>query len=1806
MEGGQKTPINLEAGLNINTSDMLTPLASQTFQHNWQKYQGKFLPNSLRFEKNGWAAGWNVYNFDYNSFRKQQNGLWMGTGQFNTYTKTINLYAEEKSYDPLHTVYVVPQTVVTVGDVTVSGNIINGNIKGTPFQITWDPVSHTAVCNTANMQLDYVVNGDYSVSMTVTDMTKSFNYNFDLSLPSKLSGDAVPEISYKGYANNKHSWGQYAYNINTGILTTPEGETVTPTVTGNTLTFDYSTIVDDETEDIQYTLVKHYPKFESITYQDQTNKEKLLIGSAPSESLAFDRYSAEIIPRTLIARDEDGIIVNYRVPVWAIAKLGVNRANPSAKKCNNVSHYEVATLQGTGLNMSGNYENVWNGNGTFSVPSSYRAGKPKYISGLPYRFNEILLNNTIEPAANWHYQKSELNTQVWYLNSRQYKNIRAKDSTLMTKYLGDVYTWGSFSFNPNTIVEFNNPYDWTNASNCVYSEENISDILTFKATGTADNTVEGDDEEFVANLANLDASLIATLTGTTTAYTPTQTSKTYAQLYTNGVYTGGTYEDAATSDDPFWPFSKIPKFNYTDGNGVTHQGVYYTNGDNIIIDDAYTFMELVLGELDVNEDTKNNFTIPDTQYSRQRVVKCYKAGFDFDFKKRSDYDNDQNYNVDKQKWNQTWEKYYPGVISPQDAFSENDVSEDDTYLSYNEITVLQNVDPQIQYVTPGVYVFGYNAVPYNAESGLIIFEGGSYSLSANVWHHSVDKSSLYSILTEHEKGYMTYNNYAMELPFYFGSKTQQNLVQGSETNRFHEYKVTAALASAKLTIGVNYTKVRVEHQYEHGTYYTWEWARSAVADTCWFGNILASYQSGYVNIRDATVASGVETVATYQYTGDVNAGIKFAWPLWANSATRILYPEIANINNISDSDTFVIKPVETADLTNTRRIYYDRDDTDKSLLMFNVVEKSRQPDSGDGTGNFCITIEPTNGGFLYYAKKQFDEQQNEIFSPFYIPGIAYGNADSTEGNMEKVSDYPILEIDWRPYIRNFPTNVIVKFSNKNTGSSSHKFYTTDKTQLDNLKFTLGIIDIDTLEMPVTIETPTGDLEMTFNGDTQQTDIPAHTWFTNNFELVESDVMTGINDKINIPLEITLQYNNNKASFIKLSNYTLNSSDGNNCVITDGVSEITYSIQQQRVIKPAAGTDTSVTAEGNVQHITVDGKTYTLITAYLAAVYDGVQTGSVITFQYNGMTFTFDFSEVNESGISVLSTDIRTPDKTKTIGKIRPDGQYQFLRQQWNTTVEVENYWWIDSKHVLELNQFAFVLKRNTDELDDWNGHRFEKIYEVPRDKVLPTNIIRYFATNTYKASVPAMFCTFQEEAGSIKITILNPRRKMEVVTTQYIRVRQREIGEELNSQTIDAGVAVFNTYNPLTASQLLSNATWSHTIVGNYLIIGCHLSNNNDQWALVINLNNNALTKSIQGYGYVGLHGELTGGQIPNDYFDVNRGFNTKVEPLSVLIGTDEIDYNDLDAAYEVGDVSKINNITPRVVGTSEQQWYIRQKLYGIVSHLTFENGNFVKQVLPITNNFAAAYKSPSFASSVMGDLCVQVSAFANICSFDGAASAIWNTFMGFIGYPMIYSIAPRFAQLVYLQQTFGQYAYVHYNSSKSLPEREIGQDNTNSGITEQKNKQTDPVLSGSFTFDKQKFSQSESVTLGYLESIIAILIASFADSLQILDKKQSVNEEQNQSAVSDVGKKFVDNAMANAGDMLASAIVSQSKNDSGVTSVVTGLKSIDMFYSTSDQQHVYAGPGLSRAGLEEPGQALHLGGIGVGEHVGQKAVHRL
>ena len=77
MDGGQTTVIPLDSDLDIVAQDMLVPVISPEFLHNRQKFTGRCLPSSVRFEHDGWAAGNYVYNYELhkNSVESAPNGL---------------------------------------------------------------------------------------------------------------------------------------------------------------------------------------------------------------------------------------------------------------------------------------------------------------------------------------------------------------------------------------------------------------------------------------------------------------------------------------------------------------------------------------------------------------------------------------------------------------------------------------------------------------------------------------------------------------------------------------------------------------------------------------------------------------------------------------------------------------------------------------------------------------------------------------------------------------------------------------------------------------------------------------------------------------------------------------------------------------------------------------------------------------------------------------------------------------------------------------------------------------------------------------------------------------------------------------------------------------------------------------------------------------------------------------------------------------------------------------------------------------------------------------------------------------------------------------------------------------------------------------------------------------------------------------------------------------------------------------------------------------------------------------------------
>jgi len=593
-------------------------------------------------------------------------------------------------------------------------------------------------------------------------------------------------------------------------------------------------------------------------------------------------------------------------------------------------------------------------------------------------------------------------------------------------------------------------------------------------------------------------------------------------------------------------------------------------------------------------------------------------------------------------------------------------------------------------------------------------------------------------------------------------------------------------------------------------------------------------------------------------------------------------------------------------------------------------------------------------------------------------------------------------------------------------------------------------------------------------------------------------------------------------------------------------------------------------------------------------YQGKFLPNSIRFEKNGWAagwcvYNFDYKD---GFVDVTSTDIRNPLKPKHIGRIDGSKEFQLIKQQWNSTVEVENFWWVDDTHILALDRYNFILRRKKNELDDWDGDQWEDIYRIDRHGILHEPAMVYFCANTYNTADSAVFVLLQPvNDTTISVDIFDVRQSMALIGTVYFQVRKRAIRTQLNDTTHSASTAYFNTYCELNAPQIINQAEFSNTMIGRKLIIGCHMNNNFEQWSTVINLDTLQVEICLQGYGYVGLNGDLTGGEIPYEFFNVTTGFDGTLLPLEDLKTPNSA--IDADARFKINNVSEINTLNPLgngdkkvCIGTPERQWYLYQnpnngriELSAIISHLKFNGTAFYAELLPITNKYDACYESPSFKYEVLGDPGIQAYAPGGLLGAEGIASGLITALFAIGGTPLIFVLAPRHTTLVYLQQTVGQYAYVHYNSTESMPQKyEMEPENT-AGINftmVAKNKEhtASPVLSDEFTFDKQIVEQVGAINSDMSRSMVMFFFIAFASNIPQLVNDLSVNATTKQTSVSDIGKKYLQNSLENLQEFSVSAVYSQS-HDIGLNSKVVAIKSLDMFYSTSDKQMVHAGPGF-------------------------------
>lgn len=575
----------------------------------------------------------------------------------------------------------------------------------------------------------------------------------------------------------------------------------------------------------------------------------------------------------------------------------------------------------------------------------------------------------------------------------------------------------------------------------------------------------------------------------------------------------------------------------------------------------------------------------------------------------------------------------------------------------------------------------------------------------------------------------------------------------------------------------------------------------------------------------------------------------------------------------------------------------------------------------------------------------------------------------------------------------------------------------------------------------------------------------------------------------------------------------------------------------------------------------------IITAVLIGTYNPINvkvtglTASAIQMTVNGESISVDVSSRGlfnpnvKSKMDFLFTNVNDENlKETSIAELETEKEYQFLKQQWDTTNDTENFWWIDSSHILVLTKSEIIIRQKASNLpdyndvliDDWNGDVFVDKSVYKRSDYINSDILKYFCTSAY-AGATAKFITVSLSGSNIIFNIYDPLKEMSV-TVKTVSFKKQNLGD-----TLCLDNSKLYTYSDFVYENVISQARWSGTCIDDKIIIGLHYDNNFNQWAIIID---NTI-KIIQGYGFVGVNGCLTGGEIPAKYFNIDKGFIGTVNSLDSLS----------DISKDISNLSELFTITDRIVGNDAQQWYISNSISSIVSHIEYVNGLFVARELALNNNYSANYDSASYCATTFSNYSFKVKNMKDIFPESNGA---WTAMLVMFGWPLLYYLDPKISVANYLQQTLGQAAYVHYNSTSIQQQKDLTKESVTNNYSEEPEEHI--LTSDEISFDRQSVKQTQKNNDPYT-STFSMCAAALVSALDWGQEVLQVNKAQNQSAIKDIGRKYTSNFLQNLNSMAAADMNMQSVNPVQ-TSEVTAIKTLDMFYSTCDKQQVQAGPG--------------------------------
>jgi hypothetical protein len=546
------------------------------------------------------------------------------------------------------------------------------------------------------------------------------------------------------------------------------------------------------------------------------------------------------------------------------------------------------------------------------------------------------------------------------------------------------------------------------------------------------------------------------------------------------------------------------------------------------------------------------------------------------------------------------------------------------------------------------------------------------------------------------------------------------------------------------------------------------------------------------------------------------------------------------------------------------------------------------------------------------------------------------------------------------------------------------------------------------------------------------------------------------------------------------------------------------------------------------------------------------SGNTLVFEYEGVRYTLVIGDGFESRLVFSTTDIRD-NRIRELEALNTDDIQMAVKQFWSNDVTIENYWYIDDSHVLELSKYDMTLYIKTSELDDWNGDRWEIAQRAPRSKFID-NEDRYYSMSSAYGQRPIFF-KLRISGASLQIAYITDIVAINFSaatipwTNVYVPVRKIDLIPETAVKLSTSEITSFVTID---LAGLLSAGKISSTAVDGKLLIGLAATRGIQQWTLVIS---GGSASVVNGYGHVGHTGNLTGGQYPalSDGSLVDgTGFCGGVYPLE--------DFKDnVEADPDKGIVEhKVDGPDKKVFCSGASLWFVYPEVQNIVSHLLYY-GSFVPVTMPLSNNYHCAVEISGAKTIAIFDTLPHplglVDLFTMADSTDSAATTALSYFSA-IALPSIWYMQPVLVPAVLSAQGLHQAAYVIRNS---LPVR-----------SEDGNSDKDIfAVRGSYSVDTL-------LDLGKVQGLVA-LILGIAGSLssQLSGDSLKVNAGDDSNAVSDTkGRKFSQFAARAVIDGVATALQTRGLVY-GVKTKTTEQLKLSMFYTINDGAECWAGPGF-------------------------------